>query len=252
MTKEELFDTWAPVTAAWSPWAKPVLFAQPLAAESLAAAAPQPAPPADDRWLLPASGQRAVVVDLVGVESVRVGLALAERGHRPVPLFNTCPDPAAIIDVRPLVQALAAGGDVLRRTAPAPDAPPAFLLDAARMKPATPPAPGKFDNRWVVFPQDFPSATFLRTRGITEVVLIHDGGRPQEDLAHVLRRWQEAGLTILSQTPREDRAQPITVEKPSWFRRTWYRVIAMSGLRRNNAGGFGAAIPVAAAGGGYG
>ena len=42
-------------------------------------------------------------------------------------------------------------------------APPAFLLDSDRMK-APAPDPGRFDNRWLVFPQDFPSAAFLRSR----------------------------------------------------------------------------------------
>ena len=82
------------------------------------------------------------------------------------------------------------------------------------MQPAVPPGPGTFDNRWVVFPQDFPSAAFLRSRGVAEVLLIQAGAQPQEDLAHVLLRWQQGGP-------------------------------------RNNAGGFGAVIPVRS-GGHYG
>ena len=247
MTKEEIFDAWAPGDALWSQWAKPVLFAQGF--DALSAVSPT-APSALD-WLPPASGQRALVVELPALDALRIGVALAARGHRPVPLYNTCDDPAAILDVRPLLAELAAAAETLRGQALPPDAPPAFLLDSNRMRPAVLPTPGKFDNRWVVFPQDFPSATFLHSRGIREVVLIHDGAKPQEDLAHVLRRWQDAGITIQSMTP-QGTVQPITVEKPSWFKRLGYRIVTIGGLRRNNAGGFGALIPIARAGGGYG
>ena len=119
------------------------------------------------------------------------------------------------------------------------------------MQPPVPPSPGKFDNRWVVFPQDFPSATFLRSRGVADVLLIHAGGRVQEDLAHVLLRWQQGGLRILSASPSDISTRELTVTPPSWFRRAWYRAITAARLRRNNAGGFGAVIPVRSGGGGH-
>src|SRR5690242_6320869 len=80
------------------------------------------------------------------------------------------------------------------------------------------------------------------------------GGRPrrrQEDLAHVLLRWQDAGIRILAVGPGDTQPRPFTAKKPSWFRRVWYRAIVVAGLRRNNAGGFGGVIPKAS-GGGYG
>ncbi len=121
------------------------------------------------------------------------------------------------------------------------------------MTPAVPPKPGAFDNRWVVFPQDFPSATYLRARGITEVLLLHEGREAAEDLAHVLRRWQENGLRMQSAAPLErGRISDLVVKRPSGFRRAWYRVIAAAGLRRNNAGGFGGVIPMPSSGGGFG
>ena len=251
MTNEEIFDAWAPANALWSQWAKPVLFAQRSETMPPAASA-APHATADDRWLPPASGQRAIVVELPALDAVRIGLALARRGHRPVPLYNTCEDPAGVLDMRPLVAALENAVDDLRRAALPPDAPPAFLLDSSRMRPAVPPSPGKFDNRWVVFPQDFPSATFLHSRGIREVVVIQEGETPQDDLAHVLRRWQETGLSIQVMPPRDASPQSIVVQKPSWFKSLGYRLVALSGLRRNSAGGFGAVIPIARSGGGYG
>ena len=123
-------------------------------------------------------------------------------------------------------------------------------LDADRMRPPTPPSPGKFDNRWVVFPQDFPSATLLRARGVSDVLLIHNGKSVQEDLAHVLLRWQQGGLRLLRASPSDSSTSELTVTRPSWFRQAWYRALAASRLRRNNAGGFGAVIPVQSSGGG--
>ncbi len=247
MTNEDMFEAWAPADSRWSSWAKPVLFAQGV---GVRVQTTSPAPDSRDySWLPRASGQTGVVVDLGGVETVRIGLKLAELGHRPVPLYNTSDDPAAVLDVRPLRAELTAGAETLRRRSLPPDAPPAFLLDAARMRPAVLPSPGTFDNRWMVFPQDFPSGTFLKSAGITDVLLIHDGGNPQEDLAHVLLRWQQAGIRLQSMTPEDTAPRPLVVHPPSWFRKVWYRAITVARLRRNNAGGFGAAIPVATSGG---
>ena len=249
MTNEDLFDAWAPADAVWSPWAKPALFAQSPTFASVPESQPAPA---DAGWIPGASGQRALVVELPGVRAAALAVPLAAKGHRPVPLFNTCDDPSAVIDVRPLVSELAAAAAPLRGRSLPPDAPPAFLLDSNRLRPAVLPEPGKFDNRWVVFPQDFPSAAFLQSRGIREVLLIMEGETPQQDLAHVLRRWQDAGIAIHAMPPAAAPPRSIVVEKPSWFRMLGYRLIARSGLRRNNAGGFGAVIPVITSGGGYG
>ena len=165
MTKEELFDAWAPEGVEWCAWAKPVLFAQ--WPESITPAATDPDwPDANYLWLPQASGRTVLVIDLPAVESVRTGIAFARRGYRPVPLFNTSHGPSAVIEIAPLMLALAKGGLSLKTFSIAPTAPAAFLLDADRMRPPTPPSPGKFDNRWVVFPQDFPSATLLRAGGI--------------------------------------------------------------------------------------
>ncbi len=64
------------------------------------------------------------------------------------------------------------------------------------------PSPGKFDNRWFTFPQDFPSANLLRARGISAALVIQEkAGQPAEDLSHVLRRWQDAGIEIYQAVP---------------------------------------------------
>jgi hypothetical protein len=257
MNGPELFDLWAPPDAVWSRWAKPVLFAAqpqhvPLPAAGRRAPAPveEPAPPAPD---FPLDRSLAVVVDLPGARSVQAGLALARRGYRPVPLFNGGDHPAAVVRVQPIVRELADGAGSLGGFLSSPDAPPAFLLDANRRPPGGA-GPGRYDNRWLVFPQDFPSANFLRSRQIFRALLIQDAAssKPADDLAHVLRRWQEAGIDMLLLHPGESSPVALQVEKPSRFRNLSYRALAILGLRRNSAGGFGTVIPIASAGAGGG
>src|SRR5262245_17267457 len=216
MSPEAIFECWAPPAGEWSLWARPILFAQMLAASKPAGlwppwvrptlfaqtppAASQPAAgPArraiDVSWA-PTTGDTVVVVDLPGEESVLTGLALAGGGFRPVPLFNGCTGPSEVIDQGPIIEALRAGAPYLAGL-PLEGAPPAFLLDSRREGPAWRLPPGSFDNRWKVFPQDFPSAAFLTGRGLRRAVMVHrDRLEPAEDLAHVLRRWQDAGLVI--------------------------------------------------------
>src|SRR5947209_15400589 len=89
MDRMELFETWAPRSSPWSAWAKPVLFAHLPRPLPLAQVVPaydlSEVPPVRDRW--------AIVVEMSGVESVAIGLALARVGYRPVPVFNACPPP---------------------------------------------------------------------------------------------------------------------------------------------------------------
>jgi hypothetical protein len=257
MNGPELFDRWAPPDSVWSRWAKPVLFAErPAHFPPLSAAPETPAeapPPPLPSFRLDRS--MAVVVDLPGARSVQAGLDLAAEGYRPVPLFNGGHHPSALVDVQPVVLALEAGAEKIGGLRISPDAPPAFLLDAGRQPSKTPAAPGRYDNRWLVFPQDFPSANFLRSRQIVRVTLIQDPGstQPADDLAHVLRRWQDAGIEILLAHPGEG-SSPVSLQvaKPSAFRALSYRALAILGLRRNSAGGFGSVIPLATAGAGTG
>ena len=245
MTGEECFAIWTPDGSPWSAWTKPVLFSQ-IDQKFLR---PGPAgPPATVRGALPPFARdAALVVDLPGRESVLVGLALAELGWRPVPLFNATTAPNALVDVVPMMEALLAGAETLSRHSLPPDAPPAFLLDADRMRGA--PRPGVYDNRSITLPQDFPSATFLRSQGIRTVYLLQDGTtEPREDLSHVLLRWQQGGLA-LRWHQAGGRMGDLTLSPPSWFRKGWYRLVALLGLRRSNVGGFGAVIPEATSGG---
>lgn len=253
MTSEQAFAIWAPDGVLWSQWAKPVGFIAPP--EMIGAAGTtMPAPHAAIPDFL--DPQSALLVDLPGVDAVDAGLALAERGYRPVPLFNGTSGPSAIVDVLPLTRALWAGAATLERQSLARDAPPAFLLDSRRNASGDRPRPGSYDNRWIVLPQDFPSASLLANRGITSVTVLQTGTTSiATDLTHVLRRWQESGLRIRVADVSTGRgAEDVTIAKPSGFKLAWYAAVALLGLRRSNVGGFGSFIPehTARRGGFYG
>lgn len=243
MSLAETYPVWAPPDTVWSRWAKPVLFAEAGLAPLAPAAVETVAPPE-----FRADQQTAVIVDLPGAESVAAGLALARAGFRPVPLYNTSFHPAALVDTLPILQSLAAGARELASITLFREATPAFLLDANRLAPGKAATPGRFDNRWVVFPQDFPSSNFLLSRGIRQVILVwNESGLLAEDLSHVLLRWQKAGLEIGSARPGLA-PQPLTIKRPSGFRHLWYVALLLLGLRRNSVGGFGSIVPTPSSG----
>lgn len=243
-SREEIFEAWAPSDSPWSAWAKPVLFMQ----------APLDAPPLDD---LPEVGvlghlrDSALVLDVAGNFAVQLGLALAESGFQPVPLFNCGAAHGALVNMEGVEELLTAGAYRLRKLKRRPDARPVFLMNADRMDNAVNAmSPGRYDNRWRLVPQDMPSADVLLSAGIKRVVVL--SARVQDDLAHVLYRYQEANLQISRSASAQQLPSSMQVAKPSSYKSLWYRLGVYAGLRRNSAGGFGAIIPdVSSTGSGF-
>lgn len=260
MTREEIFDLWAPRHSTWTPWAKPVLFAHmPPVVEELRTG--ESVFQYDISWVGALEKGSAIVADLPGLVCVKFGLNAAAEGFRPVPLFNAAPGPEgfitqpafwsagasvpiALVDVRPVLGALSSGAAALR-TMPLPDnAPPAFLLDSTRHTFTGERFAGRFDNRSYSFPSDFPSAEFLKRNSIRKVVLVQiDETVIKTDLESTLLSWQKAGISIsikwvgLSAEPK-----PITI-RPSYLRWLWYRFMATFDLYKSPLGGFGGTIP---------
>jgi hypothetical protein len=250
ISAEDCFAIWAPDDSFWSQWAKPVVFASALLLKD----DDVPALPVMDAPALPRTFDPvAVVVDLPGALAVTVGLALARRGFRPVPLFNGTSGPSPVVAVEPIERALGGGTSILRTCAIASDARPVFLLDCDRGNPMGGGEPGRYDNRWIVLPQDVPSATTLAARGIREVVLIRQRlDLPDQDLAYVLLRWREGGLRLRQVALETGEANDaLALEVPASMRRLWYAAIALIGLRRSSVGGFGAIVPQQTQGSGF-
>jgi hypothetical protein len=250
MTGEEMYEIWAPPGSLWSPWVKPVIFAQYEAPSE---------PPVDDvpqtddgvPWATSPSENCLVVVDLPGARSLTVGLALAAQGFRPVPLYDACNSPRAIVRLDGILSALPEATAALGGIELADDAPPVFLLDSQRQTDHVPLGLiSWFDNRWLTFPQDFPSIRFLLSHGLKTALLVQQKRTtPMDDLAHVLLRWQEGGLTLRSvDLAIGSQPSPLLVQPPARFHSMFYRALAVLGLRRNSAGGFGSVVLPASAG----
>ena len=253
MTEEQIYEIWAPAGRPWSAWAKPVLFTQ---VHRPVVASPPSTP--QELWDNAADLARerlALILDVPGERAVHAGVQLASAGYQPVPLFNTSYSQLAVVPVGAILAELARGAEVLAATNIPDNAPPAFLLDSRRMQERGRAQPGRYDNRWLVFPQDFPSADHLRSRDVRGAVLVQDESRrPPDDLAHVLLRWQEDGLPLLSAAASPGSLVPeiLRVEKPPRYRALWQHWLAVLGLRRNSAGGFGSMVPTPSQGGGFG
>lgn len=258
MNKEQIFEVWSPEHSVWSRWVKPVLFAH----METAAADPQPEADAVQVDWAPSVGNRtALVLDLPGKLGVEQAVALAALGYRPVPLYNAVPPPPtspasniyfAAVNVRPIMEALAAGAAQLASLEIPADAPPAFLLDANREGDGRLLRAHEFDNRSISFTTDFPSANFMAAHGITRVLLVQDARfDPRPDLAHTLLRWQEGGLQLerIRLDKSTHRPDPFDVPRPPRYAAMFQRALAAAGFSRAKGGGFGKWIEESASGG---
>src|SRR5438067_5323432 len=155
MTKEELFEIWAPPNGRWSPWVKPVLFASMDREPALGAEASMDF---NTSGIPSVQNNAALVLDLPGAEGIWTGVALAAQGYRSVPLYNAVPGPttpvfasiattgaSALVDVTQILAALWHGAGRLQEMNLLPNSPPAFLLDANRRGEGLTPVSGRFD-----------------------------------------------------------------------------------------------------------
>jgi hypothetical protein len=261
MNEEQAYPVWAPEGGVWSRWAKPVLFAY-LSDTTRLLADSQP-----EEWGISvpaASPDIGMVIDLDGPRGVFFGMRMARKGYRPVPLYNACPRKnvgaspdapvrlglidaedlpqrsAPVVEVSSVVSATAGATDELRGIELPEHSPPAFLLDWRRGGIGKQVSAGMFDNRSVIFPSDFPSAAFLKGRGIKTMVVVSETHTPDFDLAAVLREWAAAGLDTRIQIPGPVWSpKPISLPAQSWLRRAQFWVPSHLGLRRNSSGGYG-------------
>ena len=251
MTNIEAYKIWAPDGVLWSEWAKPVMFANMTSVNF-------PLEIPNVSWLGFLNQDTAIIVDLPKEKGVLESLALAQIGYRPVPLYNgVCVEIYSnmTVDSRSISWALYAGAGMLSGMNIRDGAPPVFMLDSRRMK-GYAKNPGMYDNRWCVFPQDMPSASFLLKHKINKIIVRTEPdvtfyeNHIQLDLAHILRRYQEAGVKIRLACGGNE-IKDITVSKPSQFKSLFYRFEAALGLSRNAVGGFGSLIPYLEESGGY-
>jgi hypothetical protein len=258
MDKTEVYRIWAPADAVWSPWVKPILFAW---TESEPSAPPGASDVVSDdfRYLPEATDRPIVIVDLPGTLSLRCGLELATRGFRPVPLYNCIPGPTplgyvsptlgevgVVVDVRPIISLIWHNSAWLENLNLPVDAPPAFLLDSQRFSFSIFDSPRPlfsiryFENRWLIFPEDFPSPAFFQERSLHRVIIIQSRRTARLDLRQVLIDWQGKGLALeFLRFPAREPASVCVVKKLSFLDRFYFDVRRDS-LWGDSKNGFGA------------
>ena len=238
-----IFGIWAPESCRWSAWAKPVLFTYAFSTEALGSSGLEiPASGVDLGRVPPAGSGTALIVDLPGIQGVAYGLALAGRGYQPVPLYNVTTGPGQdVIDVFPLMAALREGAALLESTRLPDDAPPAFLIDSRRLEGT--PAPTMYDNRWMVFPQDFPSGRALATANIARVVVVRGADALRPDLRAVLRLWKREGIDSATLDSLTGELKELTYDLSILAVLADHLANLWNGLRQNSAGGFGGTVP---------
>jgi hypothetical protein len=236
-----MYEIWAPEDGLWSPWAKPTLFMNKDIWGSS-----QEIRPGVTLWPNDIKNGTMVIIDLPGETGIIEGLSLCRNGWRPVPLYNgifpsVLYEP--VIQVKEIADKIESGAQIIQASGLKPDSPPAFLLDSRRTSGPRVPKPGAYDNRWCLMPQDMPSADFVKRHGIQRVVVRANSAALDNDLEHILKRYQQSGIAIFT-CDAAGNLRKYSVDHLPSFRSLTYRVRTIMGLTLNSAGGFGGLVPI--------
>ncbi len=195
MTGKEIYKIWAPVGKRWVDWVRPVPFVGMVEYAANYAVSNHALPVFD--FIDEACADAALIVDLPGVESVKAGIALAQVGYRPIPVYNGTTQQQgarATVDNQAVQTGLIWGAAELRRLEISDDALPAFLLDSNRMHRFKMEI-SLFDNSWDLYPQDIPSAEYMLEQGIHKIIIV--GDKVSKDLKKILYKFQKKNIQIL-------------------------------------------------------
>jgi hypothetical protein len=160
MTDKEMFRIWAPVGKRWTDWVRPVPFVQISKSNKGYYSINKSVVSAVNREK---NERAAIIIDLPGVESIVEGIALANTGYRPIPIYNGTFEQEgarATVDNQAIRIGLAWGANELTQIEIDEEALPVFLVDSNRMN-RYKMEEALFDNSWDVYPQDLPSAEYL-------------------------------------------------------------------------------------------
>jgi hypothetical protein len=213
LSAPELHGAWAPSPQSpWRPYYKPTLIAAVASVESAAMPVVNvgmtPAMEGAQRYadsFLPAG--TAVIIDLVGEQSVVWAAALRRKGMVPVVTINNWPHQFGILRLeRPLGALLYYADEVSQTKLPA-DAAPVFVLERSRLaQKGLNPTSNQFDNRYFHAQTDFPTAAVFRSRGIQQIFYINPqgirAGDEEDDLNEYFLELSRAGLQLVYVCPK--------------------------------------------------
>ncbi len=201
MTGKEIYKIWAPSGKKWVDWVRPVPFVE-IKENVKDYYSSNLRIPVLHQMKTPEKDM-AVIVDLPGVESVTMGIALAQMGYRPIPIYNGTIEQSgarATVDNQSVTKALVWGAVELAKLDLPEDAPPAFLTDSNRLH-RFKMEPSIFDNSWDVYPQDLPSADYFIQNNIRKILII--GESVSKDLQKILYEFQKKEIEIYLKKPYE-------------------------------------------------
>lgn len=211
MTAKEIFRIWAPTGKKWVDWVRPVPFVAMHEYSKMYNFSNQTLPTVD--FIEESCADAAIIVDLPGAESVRMGLALAKKGFRPIPIYNGTIEQQgarATVDNQSAGIALVWGASELSQIKISDEALPAFLLDRNRMQRFKMEA-SLFDNSWDIYHQDIPSADYFVANGIHQIIIV--GESLAKDLKKILYKFQKKNIQILL-TNGYEAPKKITIHRP--------------------------------------
>lgn len=194
VTGRETYQMWAPYGKKWVDWVRPVPFIE-IHTEKKPYYTSQLVIP-EKICIEKADRRTAIIVDLPGEDSIEMGLALAKRGYRPIPIYNGVEEQQgarATTDNQSIDESLFWGAKELVNIEISDDAPPAFLLDTNRLQ-RYKMDDSIFDNSWDIYPQDIPSAKYFLSQGMDKILVIGDA--LSRDLKKVLYDFQKKGIQI--------------------------------------------------------
>jgi hypothetical protein len=249
MIARRVSDVWVGSDHPWSAWVKRPLFASLTVPEVTPATESdvyrsETAPWAREHpWWLEAR-KIAIIVDLPGPEAVELGLLLGRHGFRPILLINAASDSGELIDMAPVLHLLTEGARFHSSFPGGPDVLPAFVLDARREGADADPEPGRFDNRWTLFPADLPPAERLGQAGVQAVMIVQDEPTPRDDVRAIAWMYQRGGLDIRVVNVRDRTVASLASTRPSWLVYVIGQLRRRFAFRRQWDGSYGHRIPI--------
>jgi len=193
MIGKEIYKIYAPNATKWTEWVRPVPF---VAIDTYSR---KPTSDWIDKkviFLNQYEKNTAIFIDLLGKESIELGISLAHIGYRPIPLFNGTDEQKysqATTDTYLIESSLINGSQKLKNISLKDDANPTFLLDSSRMNRYRA-KESIFDNSWDLYSQDIPSFEYFKQNGINKIIVV--GNTIQRDLRKIFFKFQDAGIEI--------------------------------------------------------
>lgn len=194
MYAKEIYEIWAKEGCKWTEWVRPVPFVvlkdEMKYINNMNLEIPK------IHYMNNQFENAGIIVDMPDVSSVAEGLVLANYGYRPIPIYNGTMAPAysrSTTDNFAVSVALAQGAKILEGIDLKNDALPAFLLDTNRLNRYKRNV-SIFDNSWDVYPQDLPSAKYLKENNIEKVMVVSE--KISKDLAKILKMYQQKKIDI--------------------------------------------------------